>query len=93
LKPRFKGEVLGEYDVVSRTDRSAYGASGGILPPNRIEAEPGPPAPHGAVLFQDVRIFDGMSGSLSAPSNGAKGHNIERAARRCNTAAGSEFDL
>jgi hypothetical protein len=36
--------------------------------PDRIE-EPGPPAPQSTVLFQDVRIFDGKSGSLSAPSN------------------------
>jgi hypothetical protein len=33
------------------------------------EAELGPPAPQSTVLFQDVRIFDGKSRSLSAPSN------------------------
>ena len=47
--------------------------------PDRTEAEPGPPAPQSTVLFQDVRIFDGKSGSLSAPSNVlVRGNKIEK---------------
>ena len=47
--------------------------------PDRIEAEPVPTAPQSTVLFQDVRIFDGKSGSLSAPSNVlVRGNTIEK---------------
>jgi imidazolonepropionase-like amidohydrolase len=47
--------------------------------PDRIEAEPGPPAPQSTILFQDVRIFDGKSGSLSAPSNVlVRGNKIDK---------------
>ena len=47
--------------------------------PDRTEAEPGPPAPQSVILFQDVRIFDGKSGSLSAPSNVlVRGNKIEK---------------
>ena len=47
--------------------------------PNKIEAEPGPPASQSTVLFQDVRIFDGKSGSLSAPSNVlVRGNKIDK---------------
>jgi imidazolonepropionase-like amidohydrolase len=47
--------------------------------PDRIEAEPGPPVPQSTVLFQDVRIFDGKSGSLSAPSNVlVRGNKIDK---------------
>ena len=37
--------------------------------PTEPRRRPGPPEPQSKVLFQDVRIFDGKSGSLSAPSN------------------------
>ena len=37
--------------------------------PNRAEAEPGPSAPPSTVLFQNVRIFDGKTATLSGPSN------------------------
>jgi imidazolonepropionase-like amidohydrolase len=37
--------------------------------PARAEGEPGPSAPQSTVLFQNVRIFDGKSAALSAPSN------------------------
>jgi imidazolonepropionase-like amidohydrolase len=47
--------------------------------PDRIEAEPSPLAPQSTVLFQDVRIFDGKSGSLSAPSNVlVRGNKIDK---------------
>ncbi len=47
--------------------------------PNRAEAEPGPSAPPSAVLFQNVRIFDGKSAALSAPSNVlVRGNTIEK---------------
>ena len=47
--------------------------------PNRTDAEPGPPAPQSAVLLQDVRIFDGKSGSLSASSNVlVRGNKIDK---------------
>ena len=47
--------------------------------PDRIKAEPGLPAPQSTVLFQDVRIFDGKSGSLSAPSNVlVRGNKIDK---------------
>ena len=47
--------------------------------PERTEAEPDPPAPRSTALFQDVRIFDGKSGSLSAPSNVlVRGNKIEK---------------
>ena len=47
--------------------------------PDRTEAELGPTAPQSTVLFQDVRIFDGKSGSLSAPSNVlVRGNKIEK---------------
>ena len=42
-------------------------------------AQGSPPANASATLFQNVRIFDGKSGSLSAPSNVlVKGNVIER---------------
>src|SRR5262244_3427747 len=42
-------------------------------------AQGNPPANAGATLFQNVRIFDGKSASLSAPSNVLiKGNSIER---------------
>jgi imidazolonepropionase-like amidohydrolase len=37
--------------------------------PTRAEAETDPSAPEPAVLFNNVRIFDGKSAALSAPSN------------------------
>ena len=37
--------------------------------PTAAGAEPAPPAAQSTVLFKDVRIFDGKSGSLSAPAN------------------------
>ena len=37
--------------------------------PARAKGEPGPSAPQSTVLFQNVRIFDGKSAALSAPSN------------------------
>ena len=47
--------------------------------PNRSEAEPGPPAPQSTVLFQGVRIFDGKSTALSAPSNVlVRGNKIDK---------------
>jgi imidazolonepropionase-like amidohydrolase len=47
--------------------------------PDRTEAEPGAPAPQSVILFQDVRIFDGKSGSLSAPSDVlVRGNKIEK---------------
>ena len=46
---------------------------------DRTEAEPGLPEPQSTVLFQDVRIFDGKSGSLSAPSNVlVRGNKIDK---------------
>ena len=42
-------------------------------------AQGSPPANASATLFQNVRIFDGKSGSLSAPSSVlVKGNTIER---------------
>src|SRR5262245_45643491 len=42
-------------------------------------AQPAPQAPPSTVLFQNVRIFDGKGGALSAPSNVlVRGHAIER---------------
>src|ERR1700730_11354432 len=42
-------------------------------------AQGNPPANASATLFQNVRIFDGKSGSLSAPSSVlVKGNTIER---------------
>jgi hypothetical protein len=47
--------------------------------PDRIEAEPGPPAPQSTMLFQNVRIFDGKSDALSAPSNVlVRGNKIDK---------------
>jgi imidazolonepropionase-like amidohydrolase len=47
--------------------------------PTMAGAEPAPPAPQSTVLFQDVRIFDGKSGSLSAPANVlVRGNKIDR---------------
>ena len=47
--------------------------------PNRAEAEAGPSAPPSTVLFQNVRIFDGKSAALSAPSNVlVRGNAIEK---------------
>jgi imidazolonepropionase-like amidohydrolase len=47
--------------------------------PNRAAAEPDPPPPQSTVLFQDVRIFDGKSGSLSAPSSVlVRGNKIDK---------------
>ena len=47
--------------------------------PNRAEAEPGSSAPPSTVLFQNVRIFDGKSAALSAPSNVlVRGNTIEK---------------
>jgi imidazolonepropionase-like amidohydrolase len=47
--------------------------------PSRTEAEPGPPATESTVLFQDVRIFDGKSDSLSAPANVlVRGNKIDK---------------
>ncbi len=47
--------------------------------PNGAEAEPGPSAPPPTVLFQNVRIFDGKSAALSAPSNVlVRGNTIEK---------------
>jgi imidazolonepropionase-like amidohydrolase len=47
--------------------------------PNRTEAEPGPAGPPSTVLFQNVRIFDGKSAALSAPSNVlVRGNTIEK---------------
>jgi imidazolonepropionase-like amidohydrolase len=44
-----------------------------------VRAQGGPPASAGSTLFQNVRIFDGKSSSLSAPSNVLiKGNIIER---------------
>src|SRR5947208_11200588 len=44
-----------------------------------VHAQDGAPASAGATLFQNVRIFDGRSNSLSAPSNVlVKGGIIER---------------
>jgi imidazolonepropionase-like amidohydrolase len=37
--------------------------------PTRAEGDAGPSAPQSTVLFQNVRIFDGKSAALSAPSN------------------------
>jgi imidazolonepropionase-like amidohydrolase len=49
------------------------------LLPNRAEGEPGPSAPPSTVLFQNVRIFDGKSAALSAPSNVlVRGNTIEK---------------
>ncbi len=46
---------------------------------DRTEAEPGLPEPQSTVLFQDVRIFDGKSGSLSTPSNVlVRGNKIDK---------------
>jgi imidazolonepropionase-like amidohydrolase len=47
--------------------------------PNTAEAEPGPSAPPSTVLFNNVRIFDGKSAALSAPSNVlVRGNLIEK---------------
>ena len=47
--------------------------------PDRVEAEPGPPATRSSVLIQDVRIFDGKNGSLSGPSNVlVRGNKIDK---------------
>jgi imidazolonepropionase-like amidohydrolase len=44
-----------------------------------VRAQGSPPASAGATLFQNVRIFDGKSGSLSVPSNVlVRGNIIER---------------
>ena len=44
-----------------------------------VRAQGSPPASAGSTLFEDVRIFDGKSGSLSASSNVlVKGNIIER---------------
>jgi imidazolonepropionase-like amidohydrolase len=44
-----------------------------------VRAQGAPPAGASSTLFQNVRIFDGKSGSLSAPSNVlVKGNIIER---------------
>ena len=44
-----------------------------------VHAQPPAPARETATLFQNVRIFDGKSGALSAPSNVlVKGNIIER---------------
>ena len=44
-----------------------------------VRAQGGPPASTGSTLFQNVRVFDGKSGSLSAPSYVlVKGNTIER---------------
>jgi imidazolonepropionase-like amidohydrolase len=44
-----------------------------------VRAQGSPPASAGSTLFQNVRIFDGKSGSLSAPSNVlVKSKTIER---------------
>ena len=48
------------------------------LLPNRADAEPGSSAPS-TVLFHNVRIFDGKSAALSAPSNVlVRGNTIEK---------------
>ena len=64
--------------MVSRTDRGAHGAAGAYFPPHgrgrTRSASTAIP-----VLFQDVRIFDGKSGSLSAPSNVlVRGNKIDK---------------
>ena len=47
--------------------------------PTAAGAEPAPPAAQSTVLFQDVRIFDGKSGSLSAPANVlVRGNKIDK---------------
>ena len=47
--------------------------------PTAAGAEPAPPAAQSTVLFKDVRIFDGKSGSLSAPANGlVRGNKIDK---------------
>src|ERR1700682_342033 len=51
--------------------------AGGLASATRAQANP--PANASATLFQNVRIFDGKSGSLSAPSSVlVKGNIIER---------------
>ena len=51
--------------------------AGGLA--SAARAQGNPPANAGATLFQNVRIFDGKSASLSAPSNVLiKGNIIER---------------
>jgi adenine deaminase len=46
---------------------------------NITQAEPEHQASRAAVLFQNVRIFDGKSGSLSAPSNVlVRGNKIDK---------------
>src|SRR5262245_46640650 len=47
--------------------------------PTMTGAEPAPPAAQSTVLFQDVRIFDGKSGSLSPPANVlVRGNKIDK---------------
>jgi imidazolonepropionase-like amidohydrolase len=47
--------------------------------PTRAEAESGASPPQSTVLFQNVRIFDGKSAALSAPSNVlVRGNKIEK---------------
>src|SRR3977135_1187255 len=47
--------------------------------PLAARAQGTPPANAGATLFQNVRIFDGKGGSLSAPSSVlVKGNIVER---------------
>ena len=47
--------------------------------PDRTKADPGTPPSQSTVLFQDVRIFDGKSDSLSAPSNVlVRGNKIDK---------------
>jgi imidazolonepropionase-like amidohydrolase len=47
--------------------------------PTIARAEPAPPAAQSTVLFQDVRIFDGKSGSLSPPANVlVRGNKIDK---------------
>ena len=55
------------------------GAVAAFYLPDRTEAELGPAAQQSTVLFQDVHLFDGKSGSLSAPSNVlVRGNKIEK---------------
>jgi imidazolonepropionase-like amidohydrolase len=47
--------------------------------PTMAGAEPAPPAAQSTVLFQDVRIFDGKSASLSPPANVlVRGNKIDK---------------
>ena len=51
----------------------------GLGLPSAVHAQQPAPAGAAATLFQNVRIFDGKSGTLSAPSNVlVKGNIIER---------------